>query len=245
MDSRTSPICRLACSTGRERDRGQGYHGHRRIVRCYRPSITPERSLLNASNLPPQTTPRSPARGAHNRLGLAYQMGFLRLTGRFPAQQPLELVNDLLVFVAREVAIDPAAIQAYAQRRQTVSEHQHLLRLHLGFRPFGPAERDALCHFLLEDALRLEHTPALVARAEEFLRDRRILLPAGSTLRRLVGEQREQARHRVYTRLTALMPPEMPARLDALLQVEEPQRSLLQALKAKHGQDLLALGHIW
>ena len=27
-------------------------------------------------------------RGAHNRLGFAYQLGFLRLTGRFPAQQP-------------------------------------------------------------------------------------------------------------------------------------------------------------
>ena len=29
-------------------------------------------------------------RGAHNRLGLAYQLGFLRLTGRFPHQDPLE-----------------------------------------------------------------------------------------------------------------------------------------------------------
>ena len=28
-------------------------------------------------------------RGDHNRLGLAYQMAFLRLTGRFPSQQPL------------------------------------------------------------------------------------------------------------------------------------------------------------
>ena len=27
-------------------------------------------------------------RGAHNRLGFAYQMAFLRLTGRFPNQQP-------------------------------------------------------------------------------------------------------------------------------------------------------------
>jgi hypothetical protein len=133
------------------------------------------------------------------------------------------------------VANDPAAIQVYAQRCQTVSEHLHLLRLHLGFRPLGPAEHEALCHFLLEDALRLEHTPALVARAEEFLRDRRIPLPAGSTVRRFVGEQPEQARHRVYTRLMALMPAEMPARLDALLQVEEPQRSTLQALKAPPG----------
>ena len=110
-------------------------------------------------------------RGAHNRLGFAYQLGFLRLTGRFPAQQPLELLDDLLVFVAQEVALDPALIQDYAQRRQTVSEHQQLLALYLGFRPFGPAERDALGHFLRDEALRLESTPALVAQAEAFLRD--------------------------------------------------------------------------
>jgi Domain of unknown function (DUF4158) len=34
-------------------------------------------------------------RGAHNRLGFAYQMAFLRLTGRFPNQQPLELLPDV------------------------------------------------------------------------------------------------------------------------------------------------------
>ena len=85
-----------------------------------------------------------------------------------------------------------AAIEAYAQRRQTVSEHQLLLQGYLGLRPCGPAERDLLGHFLREEALRLESTPALIAQ---------IVLPAGSTLRRVVGEQREQARHLVYTRL--------------------------------------------
>ena len=34
-------------------------------------------------------------RGSHNRLGFAYQMSFLRLTGRFPTQQPLEILDDL------------------------------------------------------------------------------------------------------------------------------------------------------
>src|SRR6266571_1159906 len=125
-------------------------------------------------------------RGSHNRLGLAYQMGFLRLTGRFPAQQPLEMLDDLLVFVAQEVTLDPVLIQDYAQRRQTISEHQQLLALYLGFRPFGPAERDALGHFLRDEALRLESTPALVAQAEAFLRDHHILVPASSTLQRVV-----------------------------------------------------------
>ena len=87
-------------------------------------------------------------RGPHNRLGFAYQLGFLHLTGRFPAQQPLEMLSDLLAFVAQEVAVDPHAIADYAQRQATVSAHQDLIRLPLGFRVFDPTERDALSHFL-------------------------------------------------------------------------------------------------
>ena len=34
----------------------------------------------------------------HNRLGFAYQIGFARLFNRFPAQQPLEINNELLSF---------------------------------------------------------------------------------------------------------------------------------------------------
>jgi TnpA family transposase len=184
---------------------------------------------------PADHTQIAQCRGAHNRLGFAYQLGFLRLTGRFPAQQPLELLNDLLVFVAQEVALDPALIQDYAQRRQTVSEHQQLLALYLGFRPFGPAERDALGHFVRDEALRLESTPALVAQAEAFLRDHHILVPASSTLQRVVGEQRALARQQLYVRLLACLPSSMPADLDALVQVEETPYSPLHALKAPPG----------
>ena len=174
-------------------------------------------------------------RGIHNRLGFAYQMGFVRLTGRFPAQQPLEMLHDLLVWVAQEVGIDPSAIEAYAQRRQTVAEHQLLLQGSLGLRPCGPAERDLLGRYLREEAVRLESTPALIAPAEAVLRTHSMVLPAGSTRRRVAGEQREQARHLVSTRLLALMPSALPPCLDALLQVEESHASSLQALKAPPG----------
>lgn len=174
-------------------------------------------------------------RGDYNRLGFAYQMGFLRLTGRLPRPQPFEILDDLLSFVASEVAIEPAVIQDYAQRRQTVSEHQQILQFHLGFRPFGPSEREALQHFLLDEATRLEHTPALVAQAEAFLRHHRILLPASSTLQRLASEQRERTRHQVYTRMLALLPTDMLPQLDALLHVEGATVSALQVLKEPPG----------
>ena len=71
-------------------------------------------------------------RGVHNRLGLAYQRGWVRLTGRFPAQQPLAMRHDPLVWVAQEVGIAPSAIEAYAPRRPTVSEPPRLLQRSLG-----------------------------------------------------------------------------------------------------------------
>jgi len=175
-------------------------------------------------------------RGAHNRLGFAYQMAFLRLTGRFPSQQPLELLPDVLAFVASELALAPTVIEAYAQRQATVSAHQEQIRLHLGFQAFGPPEREALSQFLREEALHLDHLAALVAQAEAFLRDHQVLLPALSTLRRLAGEQRDWTRQLVATRMMALVPPELPARLDALLHVETDHRlSLLYELKTPPG----------
>jgi hypothetical protein len=175
-------------------------------------------------------------RGAHNRLGLAYQMAFLRLTGRFPNQHPLELLPDVLAFAASELALVPTVIEAYAQRQATVSAHQEQIRLHWGFRVFGPAERETLSHFLREEALHLDHLAALVAQAEAFLREHQILLPALSTLRRLAGEQRDWTRQLVAIRMMALLAPDLPARLDALLHVEADQRlSPLQVLKSPPG----------
>jgi hypothetical protein len=175
-------------------------------------------------------------RGTHNRLGFAYQMAFLRLTGRFPNQQPLELLPDVLAFVASELALVPTVIEAYAQRQATVSAHQEQIRLHLGFRSFDLAERETLSQFLREEALHLDPLAALVAPAEAFLRDHQVLLPALSTLRRLAGEQRDWTRQLVATRIMALLPPEIPVRLDALLHVEADHRlSPLHMLKTPPG----------
>ena len=42
------------------------------------------------------------ARRSHNQLGLAYQIAFIRLTGRAPGQQPFEILEDLVGYVATE-----------------------------------------------------------------------------------------------------------------------------------------------
>jgi hypothetical protein len=42
-------------------------------------------------------------RRPHNRLGFAYQVGFVRLFDRFPQQQPFELFEELVCFSAAQL----------------------------------------------------------------------------------------------------------------------------------------------
>ena len=55
----------------------------------------------------------------HNRLAFAYQIGFVRLFSRFPAQQPLEICDELLHFVSLQVGIDRGA----DRRRRALAAH--------------------------------------------------------------------------------------------------------------------------
>src|SRR3954470_1272086 len=129
----------------------------------------------------------------HNRLGFAYQVGFVRLFNRFPAQQPLEICDELLSFVVMQLNIDPTGIDGYAARQHTVSDHQARIREYLKLIVYGPGETDALECFVFEESCRLEQTAPLLARAREFLKERRVLFPAESALLRLVGEQKKRS----------------------------------------------------
>jgi Domain of unknown function (DUF4158) len=140
-------------------------------------------------------------RRAHNRLGFAYQIGFARLFNRFPAQQPLEINDELLSFVAVQMNIDSERISDYALWQHTVSEHQARIQQYLGLRPFDLDESNALERFTFEESCRLEQTAPLLARAQEFLKERRVVFPAESALLRLVGEQKKLADESIVTRI--------------------------------------------
>ena len=86
---------------------------------------------------------RGSARGAsgnrrsyRSRYGISYQIAFVRVLGRFPRQEPLEIDEEILRFAALQLGTSPDAIGAYAERRQTVSEHQR--RIRTGLDPYLP-----------------------------------------------------------------------------------------------------------
>jgi TnpA family transposase len=169
----------------------------------------------------------------HNRLGFAYQVGFVRLFHRFPAQQPLEVCDELLNFVSLQLGIDEARISDYAPWQHTASEHRERIREYLALIAYGPEEADALERFVFEESCRLEQTASLLARAREFLKERHVLFPSDSSLLRLVTEQKKRARDHIAFKLADGLTPGVVKALDDLLNVKEGEAiSGLQAVKA-------------
>ena len=104
----------------------------------------------------------------------------MRVLGRFPQQAPLEIDGEILRFAALQLGADAETIPAYASRQQTVSEHQQRIGEYLRLGAFDVAGSERLARFLEDEALRLERTASLLARAGAWLRDEHVLAPAAA-----------------------------------------------------------------
>ena len=193
------------------------------------PDISRPRLIRDGSFLEADWSEIAQRRGAHNRLGFAYQIAFVRILGHFPRQVPLELDGEILRFTALQLRLSPETIHACAERRQTVSEHQQRIRDYLGLRSFDTAAGYGLEQFLEGEALRLDRSAALLARGRTWLQEQRFLAPADYTLRRAISSARQTARTVLMNRM--MLP--MRERLDALVAVaDDDPFSALNRIKA-------------
>lgn len=176
----------------------------------------------------------------HTRLGFAYQLAFIRMTGRLPRQKPFEANGDLLAYVAQQIGLEEdaaALMERYALRQPTISEHTERVKRYLGVRPFLNEDKADLRSFIAKEAEHLEQAAGLVAASEEYLRRKKILLPAVSTVRRIVGQERTSTRRRIFARVHSLLSDNLRDALDSLLVVETGSRetSPIQTLKEPPG----------
>jgi len=73
--------------------------------------------IVSASLIEEDILQLNQCRQNYNRLGFGYQIGFVRLLNRFPTQQPLEILADLLTFVSVQLQIDENEINSYQKRK--------------------------------------------------------------------------------------------------------------------------------
>ncbi len=169
-------------------------------------------------------------RGAHNRLGFAYQIAFVRLMGRFPKQDPLEIEETILNFAALQFDLCSQTIDRYKTRRQTISEHQQRIRTYLGLRLFNETAEQELSAYIAQEALRLDRLASLTVKAHQWLETHRFLMPADYAIRRIAQAERRKARETLCEHMMQQLSPTMRATLDALL-VTKGDDALFSALQ--------------
>lgn len=119
---------------------------------------------------------------------------------------------------------DASCLDGYLSRRATRFEHTAEIVAEYGYRDFVVAEKE-LVRWLDDRAWTTgEGSAALFAGAVRWLRERQVLLPGLTTLRRLVGGVRDAAMQRLWDVLAALVTREQARRLERLLIVPDGSR---------------------
>ena len=170
-------------------------------------------------------------RGPAHRRRFALQLCMLRAHGHFLddyRHAPIRIVNHL----ARQLGLAPVLFLDRPGRAQTERAQSLRIRRHLGIRAFDRHVAADLQDWLRQGALEGRTAAELMARAEDRLREWRVMLPAPSTLERLITAEVTRATTDLYTKVSVLLPPSLREAIDLLVEVPEGDaRSSLFRLK--------------
>ena len=170
-------------------------------------------------------------RGADHCRRFALQLCMLRAHGRFLddyRHAPIKIVNHL----SRQLGLAPVLFLDRPGRAQTEREQSLRIRRYLGVRGFDRQAAADLREWLRQGAIEGRTAAELLVRAEDKLRDWRVMLPAMSTLERLVVAEVTHATTNLYDMVTSRLPPTLRTAIDLLVEVPEGDaRSSLFRLK--------------
>ncbi|WP_288049036.1 DUF4158 domain-containing protein, partial [Nocardia sp.] len=125
----------------------------------------------------------------------------------------------------------------YIDRGATRREHMQRIREEYGYRSFTAREYRQLAKALLPRAMEKDQVIPLIHWAIDWLRERKIILPALTTVERLVWETRRRAEEKIYRLLNAALTPDQKQQLDKLIGSRmESEKTPLGWIKEDPGQ---------
>lgn len=172
----------------------------------------------------------------HTRLGLAIQVGIVRFLGTFLSEAQWNTVPaEVIRYVAAQLDLQPGLWSEYLRHRQTVFDHQAIIRQHYGYREFNhQAERFVTLRWLYTRVwLHAESPSRLFDLLVMHLRERQVLLPGISTLERCVNRVRDQVARRIWARLDRQLTEAQRTKLQGLVASQNREQTLLDRLR--HG----------
>ncbi len=136
----------------------------------------------------------------HNRLGFAIQICLFRYPG-WSLSDIKNIPDKVINYVAKQLQVDPIEFKQYSEREQTKHEHMEEIRKHYGFSNFSAQSYRVISQALLPHAIENSNALFLIRMTLEEMRKQKIILPAMTTIERLVWETRRRAEEKVYKSL--------------------------------------------
>jgi len=171
----------------------------------------------------------------YNRLGFAVQLAVLRFPG-WPLSDLKTIPDSVLNYIAEQIGADVGAFSLYAQRGPTRREHIEEIRQAYGYRNFTQQEYQSSSQIMLNYALENGNAIYLLRAVIDELRKQKIILPAMTTLERIVWEARERADEKILGQLTSSLTPVQVEKLEQILsQMPESNKTYLAWLRETPG----------
>ncbi|WP_020620728.1 DUF4158 domain-containing protein [Paenibacillus daejeonensis] len=161
----------------------------------------------------------------YNRLGFAVQLALVAYPG-WPLQQYEAIPDAFLAFIAAQLNISPSEFANYAHREPTRREHLDEIRRLFGYTSFSKEHYDQLVQDLYPIIMSCEDAVQGVHTCVNWLRERKIIFPALSTIERAVWETKHKIEHDILQQLNVSLTPTQLDHLDRLLLTGEGTPSL-------------------
>ena len=152
----------------------------------------------------------------YNRLGFAIQLCLLRYPG-WTLTDIKHIPDSLIGYVAKQLKISPSEFNYYSSREQTRHEHMEEIRKNYGFSNFSARIYRVTSQAIFPHAIENGNAIYLIRIALEELRKRKIVLPAMTTIERLVWETRRRAEEKIYNLIYKSLSPWQKQQLDKLI----------------------------
>lgn len=163
-------------------------------------------------------------RREENRLGFAVQLAVLRYPG-WPYTHIKSIPDSVIQYISKQIGVSPSSLDHYPQRENTLWDHLKEIRSEYDFVTFTLSEYRMTFKYLHQLALENGDAIHLLHECIDFLRKNKIILPAITTLERMVREARAMAEKKLFNTVSKSLTNEQKEKLEGIITSQHPSES--------------------
>lgn len=176
-------------------------------------------------------------RREENRLGFAVQLAVLRYPG-WPYTHIKNIPDSVIHYIAKQIGATATSLSLYPQRENTLWDHLKEIRNEYNFVTFTLKEYRMTFKHLYQLALENGDAIHLLHECIDFVRKSKIILPAFTTLERMVWEVRAMAEKKLFNTVSQSLTNSQKEKLDEVITTQrqsESNKTILGWLKEPPG----------